>query len=397
MKILILSHAQYITVALPKIIEFAETLSGMGHEITLMVTHKTNILKAESFTHNGVHYLLSPSILPGKFRHGADFYDALRRILLTRKMVFDIIHAIDSRPSVILPALFLQRKHNTPLVLEWSDWFGKGGTIQERSGKLYAATVGKFESFFEERFRLRADGATAISQLLHKRLTDMGFDESLIHIHRMGCNLERFAGYDKQSSRKHLKIEDDKIIFSYFGRILPNDQALLLSAFDIFKKAVNLNVHLYFIGNVKHPDGNIPEGVEYKGLVPNDDYDHYLSATDVCLLPLKLTLANLARWPSKFVDYLAAGKPVVATNVSDFEAIFQENEIGILCNSDKDFDFAEAMVHIIDKRHDWNQLGQNGKKYAKENLSWPILTQSILQFYHKIISQKNSRQLPLFP
>ena len=110
LKILILSHAQYITVALPKIIEFAEALTELGHEITLVATHRTNKIETERFTKNGVEYLLSPSVLPGNLRHGADFYDAFRRIRLLKNKNFDIIHAIDSRPSVILPALYLKKR-----------------------------------------------------------------------------------------------------------------------------------------------------------------------------------------------------------------------------------------------------------------------------------------------
>jgi glycosyltransferase involved in cell wall biosynthesis len=386
LKILILSHAQYITVALPKVIEFAETLSELGHEITLMATHKRNKFKAESFTHNGVHYLLSPSILPGKLRHGADFYDAIRRMLLLKNQEFDIIHAIDSRPSVIIPALYTKRKYNIPLVLEWSDWFGEGGTISERSSKFYSLTVGRIESFFEVGFRMKADGATVISQLLYERLSNMGYDTAKIHMHRMGGRLDRFEGFDKENSRELLKIPRKDIIFSYFGRILPNDHQYILDIFENFRFRTDKDACLYFIGSVQPLQDNLPSYIQYKGIVSNEVYNHYLSATDVCLLPMKLTLANKARWPSKFVDYLAAGKPVVATPVSDFQEIFKEVNIGILCKGDSIEEFTDSLLEILEQKSNWKLMGSNGKFYASNNLSWNIITSRIIKFYQKIIT-----------
>ncbi|NQV18400.1 MAG: glycosyltransferase family 4 protein [Armatimonadetes bacterium] len=384
MKILFLSHAQYITVALPKIIESAESLVSMGHEVTIVVTHKKNRFRSKSFEKNGVNYILSPSILSGKLRHGADFYDALRRIFLIRKLKFDIIYAIDSRPSVILPALFLQKFSKIPLILEWSDWFGKGGIILERSGPLYAKTLGIIESYFETAFRLKADGATVISNKLYERLVNMGFSEDKIHIHRMGCNVEKFSNFSKQTSRQYLKIPEDEVIFSYFGRIYPADQKFLLTAFKMFKENTSLKVQVYFIGNVKHTNPPIPSYIKYHGVVSNEIFNHYLSATDICLLPLKINLSNQSRWPSKFIDYLAVGKPIVATAVSDFKEIYDSANFGILCEKDSEEDFAQAMLRMLDLRDKWEDFGKNGLKYVKQNLDWKVINKKLITFFNQI-------------
>ncbi|MGH7447633.1 MAG: hypothetical protein ACRELT_08735, partial [Longimicrobiales bacterium] len=56
-----------------------------------------------------------------------------RTCMLAREQ-FDLIHAFDSRPVVILPALAVRGTAGAPLVLDWADWWGRGGVIGERSG-----------------------------------------------------------------------------------------------------------------------------------------------------------------------------------------------------------------------------------------------------------------------
>lgn len=384
MKILFLSHAQYITVAFPKLMESAEVLVEMGHEVTVAVTHKKNRWRPERFTRNGVRYILSPSILPGKLRHGADLYDAFRRILLLRKLHFDIIHAIDSRPSVILPALYLQRKIQAPLILEWSDWFGKGGTISERSGWLYNHTLGHIETMFEERFRMKADGATVVSKKLFDRLISMGFPAKKIHIHRMGCLTDRFSNLSKTKCRKELQIPSDRKMFAYFGRIFPRDLDLLISSFQSFNEKTGHKYFLYLVGDIPPPDLMVGDHIQYEGRVPDETYLLLMGAVDACLLPMHLTLANLARWPSKFTDYLAAGKPVVTTAVSDFEEIFRMNSIGILANGDEVQDFTDALTTFAEHPENWEAWGLNAKKYASDHLSWNIINQKLVSFYQDI-------------
>jgi glycosyltransferase involved in cell wall biosynthesis len=53
------------------------------------------------------------------------------------------------------------------------------------------------------------------------------------------------------------------------------------------------------------------------GPLAYDQINPYLSACDVCWLPLCDSGANRGRFPFKLGDYMAVGKPVVATAVGD--------------------------------------------------------------------------------
>lgn len=389
MRILFLSHAQYITVALPKIIEQAEVLSQLGHDVTLVATSKTNKWKIETFVKNGVHYVISPSILPGKFRHGADIYDAIRRsFYLTKNMDFDIIHAIDSRPSVILPALYLKKKKKIPLVLEWSDLYSGGGTISERSSKLYENTLGRIESFFETAFRKHADGATAITSFLKNKLIENGFDENKILIHRMGCLVSENKLFKKEKAREELKLSTSGITIGHLGKIYPKDHELLIESFNIIIQK-NRDARLLFIGNVENNLKASNAGIDYLGFLDRDQFNLHCNAVDFFVLPLKKNITNMARWPSKVGDYFSFAKPVVSTAISDLEEIFLSNNLGLLAN-DNPNDFAVAMQKLINTQENWELIGGNAYMFAKNNLDWFHISKKLIDFYLTIIETKKN-------
>ena len=384
MRILLLTHAQYITVALPKVIEYAEHLIRAGHKVMLVATSRRNRFRPERFTNNGVNYLISPSLLFGRFRHGADLFDSIVRYFCLRNERFDIIHAVDSRPTVIIPALLLKYTRGTRLVLEWSDLFGDGGTIKERSNVLYQHTFGIIETFLEKNSRRFADGHLVISRYLFNRVIKMGFQQKNVMIHRMGCDINKYQGLSKKMSREFLSINPSSKIFVYLGQLYPKDHQLLVESFALLLKKTVKDVELFIVGNNTPLIFDLPTKIHYTGWVSKEEYKHYLSASDICLLPLSLTKANKARWPSKITDYLAAGKPVIATSAGDVEEIYDRKNIGILIRDPSTESFMKAMLDVLRNEQKWNFYGRNSKEYARENLDWNILVSKAVQFFQRI-------------
>jgi glycosyltransferase involved in cell wall biosynthesis len=58
--------------------------------------------------------------------------------------------------------------------------------------------------------------------------------------------------------------------------------------------------------------------VHWLGPKPHDELPHYVTAMDVCLIPFRSTPLTRGVNPNKLWEYLALGKPVVATDFSPF-------------------------------------------------------------------------------
>ena len=91
--------------------------------------HPQRRLGVEESELQGVRVVQFPDLLWGIGRTGWDLWDTAQRLGKVRGETFDLVHAFDSRPVVIHPALALQRR-GVPLVMDWADWWGRGGADQ---------------------------------------------------------------------------------------------------------------------------------------------------------------------------------------------------------------------------------------------------------------------------
>jgi glycosyltransferase involved in cell wall biosynthesis len=60
--------------------------------------------------------------------------------------------------------------------------------------------------------------------------------------------------------------------------------------------------------------------VRFVGRVSYEELPGYVGAFDVCLLPLRVNESTRRSFPMKFYEYMAAGKPIVATDLPAFAA-----------------------------------------------------------------------------
>jgi glycosyltransferase involved in cell wall biosynthesis len=325
----------------------------------------------------------SPDLFWGRGRTGWDPWDVFRRTLRVRRQRYDLVHAFDSRPAVIIPALAAQSRR-TPLVLDWADWWGRGGTIEERPASGAVRKIARpIETFFEERFRTRADGTTVISSALADRVASLGVPAERILRIPQGSDVVAVVPRDRDASRMRLNLPLDVPIVGYLGVLLNSDAALLAGAW----RGINgrhPDARLVMIGNPKTVlDG--PE-VTMTGFVPRDEMVSYLAACDVLLLPMKNTIASRGRWPSKLNDYMAAGRPVAATAVGDSTVLFGEEGIGV-ATADDPGAFAAGVSSLLNNAEQRKRMGERARSIAENQFAWPALTQRLEAYYQMVIDR----------
>ena len=151
-------------------------LARRGHDVTLMSIHPSERFGIVERELDGLKVVESPDLLWGPGRTGWDPWDTLKRTLWIRKRKFDVIHTVDTRPAVSMPALLSRRASGAAWVADWTDWWGRGGATTEREGRLVNMLIGPLEQLFEEKPRPHADGTVVISHALGKRAEGLGVD-----------------------------------------------------------------------------------------------------------------------------------------------------------------------------------------------------------------------------
>jgi glycosyltransferase involved in cell wall biosynthesis len=271
--------------------------------------------------------------------------------------------------------------------LDWGDWWGRGGTIVERPGNMADRLFAPIETFFEEGFRRYADGSVVLTSALERRATSLGVSaKSIIRIPH-GADVESIRPLDKYQIRRKLGLSRETLLLGYVGLLPPKDASLLMHAFEIMHSCDN-RLRLLIIGNsnVHVPRSFVDSGqIVATGSLSYQLLQEYIACCDVMLLPLRDSTANRGRWPSKIDDYLAAGKPVVATRVGDVAALIEEGQCGVLTD-DIPEDFASKTLDVL--RHpDWiDEMGRNARKVAETKLDWRLLTDQLERFYLRILN-----------
>ena len=359
-----------------------------GHELTLVATsHELRKGLRESEV-DGVRLVEAPDLFAGALRRsGLDAWNTLNRIVWLRKQSFDLMHAFESRPTVIFPALYLKKRQpEIPLIMDWCDWFGRGGSVEERPNRLVRAALRPVETYFEEHFRRRADGTTVICSALGERAQQLGVKPDTIQLIRNGADTESFTPGAALAARQELNLEAQADWIGYVGTIFQRDALLMAKAFDRVLE-LNPKARLLITGYCPTDLRKLvqqPQAVMQTGAVEQARLLQYLAACDLFWLPLNDTQANRGRFPMKLTDYMAVGRPIVATAVGDIPAVFAGQAIGALSAAEPEA-FAQATVRILNDPAAKAQLGQNARKAAEEHFQWATISNELDRFYQKIL------------
>jgi glycosyltransferase involved in cell wall biosynthesis len=394
--VLFIIHNQAETGPYWKVLEQCAAYVRLGHRATLLCTSRHLRWQALERVVEGVRIVEAPDVLWGKLRQGVDLWNALWRCRWGRKMstvssdeAFDIIHAVDCRPNVLLPALYLKHTLGIPLVLAWWDMFG---SESKRFGALYAYTLGRIEGWLETAFRKYADTSIAITHALAKRLQGLGIPPDRIVVEHLGCDSSvAVRQYDDARTmlwERH-GITPDEPVFCFAGTIYEADFALLLGALDILNRH-NTAYRILWIGSYHiSPEYCRQYRIIHLGIVPTmaEVYDYFASA-DACLLPMEVNAANMARFPSKVTDYLNAGCPVALTPISDFPLLFEHYpEIGWIARSGTPEAFAEVLLQAIADRKQRSKRSHAARAFIRQELDSMVIAQRTINLYRTTLQR----------
>lgn len=388
MQILMLNHNTKWRGTFFRAFHFARCLARRGHEVTVLTISESERLRFRTQHLQGVRIVESPDLLAGKGRTGWDPYDTVRRILFTLSgPSFDVVHAFDCRPAVILPALLLKHFKGATLVSDWADWWGRGGIVQER-GRLLRWTMGPVETFFEESFRPFADGLTVTSRALQDRAAGLGIPRDRICYIPSGSDTETIRPMDKLQSRRALGLPESGPVVEFIG-FVNYDFDCMIRAFPFVQEAFP-EATLLLVGQPSpltpklSKECGITRGIRETGVVPFENLSVYLACADVLLLPFTDKICNIGRGPIKLGDYMAAGRPIVTQPVGDLRFFFDEAEpIGVLAG-DAPEEFGRAICELLANPDRAERLGRNARRLAEQKYAWPILAAELERYYERL-------------
>ncbi|GMW01028.1 MAG: hypothetical protein AMXMBFR84_21650 [Candidatus Hydrogenedentota bacterium] len=371
---------------------WARELAARGHDVDVMCHANTERWRTTIEHTDGFRIIESPDLLFGALRQGWDPVCAIRRrLFLTREAKdYDIIHCLDTRLAVIWPSIAYAKAKGIPIVSDWIDWWGRGGLIKERRPWWYRAFFSWVEVFFEEYYRNKLDGLTAISHALLERGKGLGVPGERCLFIPGGANVRAFAHVpEKAESREKLGIPADVPVVCFSGLDVLIDLTVAVRAFELLLERDPRTV-LLLVGPTEQDAKNRlirPEAmanVKALGPIPYAKLAESLAAADVFLMPYTNKVSNIGRWPNKVGDYMCIGRPIVSNPVGEVKHLFEQYPIGALASEDPK-DMADRAWMFLHDPVLSGKAGEIGRTIARENFAWDKLIVALEDWYYDLI------------
>lgn len=381
MRALYLNHNVVHTGTFVRASCFARELARAGHDITIVTTSRGRRGRGREWEWHGVRIIEAPDLLSGSARTGWDPWNTAWRVRRLAGERFDLIHAFDSRPAVIVPALAVRRRTGAPLFLDWADWWGRGGTIEERSGWAVRTLFGPVETWFEEAFRREATANTTIVETLSRRCEALGVPADRVQTIPNGCARSAVGRPGREDARAQLGVGDEPLLV-HVGVMLPADSTFLFDAFRKVRRTLP-DTRLALVGRY---GGRVPADLEpavrRTGFVEEDRLVLWLAAADAGVLVLRDTVASRGRWPGKLSSYLSGGVPLVMTRVGAAADTLGAAGAAVLADPEPDA-LADAIVEVLNNASLREALSLRAQAVAAGELAWSAVAQRLTAFYRQ--------------
>jgi len=295
----------------------------------------------------------------GRVTGGARAGAALRGVLARER--FDVLH-VHAPLTPVLPLLALHHA-TVPVVGSFH--------AHARPGLLLRIARG-----IQERYLDRLDAAVAVSNACLAPLGDRVPAD--VRIIPGGVDVERFS-----RGRRLRRFEDGKLNVLWAGRVEKrNGLDLLVGAFHRAWKQIDARLIVLGDGprlarcRAKVPS-EMAEDVVFAGRAGDDRPDWFASA-DVFCAPAQGPSGGLT-----LLEAMAAGKPILASDVDGYRDVLTHGREGELLSADDPGAWARALVRLSREPVRGAAYGERARVTAQRH-AWPSIAREVLGLYRSI-------------
>ena len=329
MKILLVSTQDYIHHPVPSRHHYIFEELATRHEVHVPHFHVSDGPKRETrlIVHEatkyplkdpGIHYLVN----------APHHYSVFKRIIRDEKIDVVVAAHVLAGSAVIRAA----HKYGVPVVFDLKDWFPDSAAAYYKNRLIkWALREGVWRI---TKYNLdRSERIVTVSPSLVDRLKGFGYDAKLI---TNGVDTDYFKPMDSKEGKRRLGLDEDCFVIGFVG-VIERWYALdeVMRAFsevlryreDAKLLIVGGSLFTDYESDLKELARNlaIDDKVIFTGLVEYKNLPEYISAMDVCLIPLSPPQWVHIAMPNKFFEYSACGKAILSTPIPNIMELGGEN------------------------------------------------------------------------
>jgi glycosyltransferase involved in cell wall biosynthesis len=278
----------------------------------------------------------------------------------------DVVHAITTQS--IVPALLYRRRHRgVRVVFEMH-----GLTCLELDGLRLGRrlTLGLLDTW-------GAHGADA--------LVVMSFSQRALLRRCLRVRLEKMSvlwgPVDLTLFRYEEPAPAPPFVVGYAGNdVFWQGTETIIAAARLLRPDRDIRLHLMGFPAERYRD--VPDNVSLLGVVPRDAVPGALARCHALVSPRARLVVSDSQYPFKLSAYLAAGRPIVATAVSDQPRVIGEAGCGVIVPPGDPAALAEALRRLAAlPEAERLALGRRARAFAEQRLSMDALADGLVRIY----------------
>jgi glycosyltransferase involved in cell wall biosynthesis len=188
-------------------------------------------------------------------------------------------------------------------------------------------------------------------------------------------------------------VEPDSILYlGTLNRVRRLDT--LVEALAIVRQT-NANARLIIVGDGPTPADRdylqqvvqrcgLSDAVEFTGALPMADAHAYVARAAVCVSPFYPTPVLQSTSPTKIVEYMALGRPVVANSHPEQSRIIAESAAG-LCVEWSAAEFARAIGELLDDPVAAEAMAARGRDYVGAHRTYAVIAPLVAREYARLV------------
>ena len=396
MKILIVHEVDWIKKVSYEPHHLSEILSTLGHDVFVIDCAEPEISKIKkrlktSVIHNYHRLyddasitLIRPSSISikglNRLTHSIFCKKLIKNFLVENKIDIIFLYSVATNG---VQSIQLSKELNIPIIFRSLDVAHKFVSIP---------LLQHFVKQFEKNIISNADLVLATTPQLAKYAEEMGSTSDQAQYFPLGVNSNYFKPLNKNNLlMQELDIQKNDKIIIFVGTLYP------FAGIDYILK--NFNFLLNKIPNIKFlivgggPYFNylkslssklkLNHNVIFTGFIDQNKIPEYIALADICINPFVINTVTDRIIPTKILEYLSCGKPVLSTRLKGTVELLPDESFGIVY-SKLDL-FIDSLIQLLEQPKKLQELGNNGFLYIEKNHYWDSLVTKLVIIFEKII------------
>jgi len=367
-------------------------------------THVREILRNLSI--NNSITVVSPTKYPPNFGNNLTFKRCgYLDIEFLRAFTFSI--------NAFFICFFYLLRNKCDLIYERDHFFGTGcnlslllkvpvivevNGISNETGVLPKSIAKITNLFLSNRYSCATHIITVTPKLKEYLQSTYEFPSDKISVVENGANIDLFKPMDKKSVLETLNLDANYKYVCFVGHLAPwqGVEYLIKSSPYILNKCPNTKFVIVGEGPkfdelvklVNHL--NISQNYLFTGYVNYETVPLYINASNICVAPFVIERnERIGLSALKLYEYLACGKPVVASKITGIEELLSASNGGISVAPEDVCDLGKTIVRLLQDDTLCEKMGISGYEFIRNYHSWKVAATNVEYISCEVIDNFN--------